>query len=144
MEQVKRRSKRKQKLCPFSNRNGLEPDPEPTTEPNPNCWEIRVQSQTVQITTGSQARAKPFTNQGVSEHYCTSGKAGCKSGFEQKLHIWLWFRWLPSTPSLNAGVQAPRHCALRSFNLIYFISINSFGNRLSVINILLKATHFYL
>lgn len=144
MEQVKQHSNRKQKLCQFSNRNGLEPDPEPTTEPNRNCWEIRIQSQTVQIRTHSQARAKPFTNQGVSEYYCTTGKAGCKSGFQQKLYIWLWFRWLPSTLSVNAGVQVPRHCALRSFNLIYFISVNSFGNRLLVINILLKASHFYL
>jgi len=80
MKQVKWPSNRKENFCWFSGRNCLEPNPGPTTEPNPNCWEVGIQSQTKRTTLHSQMRAKPFTNQGISEHYYSTGKVGCESG----------------------------------------------------------------
>lgn len=98
MKQVKQPSNRKNKLCQFSSGDKLEPNPGPTAEPNPNCWEIRIQSQTLNMTHYSQTTAKPLTNQRVSEHCCTTGKAGCKSGFAQKVFICLPFQVATMTP----------------------------------------------
>lgn len=93
MKQVKWPSNRKEKLCQFSNRNEIEPNRDPTTEPNPSCWEVTIQSQTV--TPYSETKANPFTNQGISQHDCTTGKEGCEPGFDKKVYVWLCSRWLP-------------------------------------------------
>lgn len=90
MKQVKEPSNRENKLSQFSSGDKLEPNPGPTAEPE----EIRIQSQTLRMTHYSQTTAKPLTNQRVSEHYGTTEKAGCKSGFAQKVFIWLCSRWL--------------------------------------------------
>lgn len=105
MKQVKQPSNRKKKLCKFRSGNKLEPNPGPTTEPNPNCWKTRIQSQTLRMTHYSQTTAKPLTNQRVSEYYWALGKAGCKSGFAQKVCIWLCSRWLLWILCVDVGTE---------------------------------------
>lgn len=91
----------------------------PTTEPNPNCWEIRIQSQTLRMIHYSQTTAKPLTNQWASEYYSSLGKAGCKSGFAQKVCIWLCSRWLLRILCVDVGTEK---LCIKEFPLNLYIS----------------------
>lgn len=144
MKQVKCPSNRNEKLRQFSNRNEIEPNRDPTTEPNSSCWEVAIQSQT--ITPYSETRANPFTNQGISQHDYTTGKAECKPGFDE-VYVWLCSRWLPWILCVDAGAQTPRRYAMKSFIFIYSFTpclLIHLEKRLLVISMLLKVSRFHL